>query len=109
MNRTPEKEVDLLREAIHNALTCLEDDKGIYDKKNHQRLIDAYVILEKAFMDTAKGHSVLMNHSIDEDAERNQKRRKAARSIEEAEAQGLYELWEHHSGAGAWLGEDEEE
>jgi len=98
---TLEQEVDLLREAIHNALTCLEEDKGIYDKKNHQRLVDAYVILEKAFMATAKGFSVLMG------VDRERRGQKIKSAIEDAKDKDLYEVSEHLSGSGAWLKDEE--
>jgi len=60
MKKTPEEEVELLRQAIHDAMTHLEKDKGIYST-GRKDLILAYIILEKAFMDTAKGEATLMD------------------------------------------------
>ena len=40
--------------------------------------------------------------------ERAAKRKKIADAIKEAEEEGLYEISEHLSGAGVWLGEDDE-
>jgi len=88
MSLTPEEEVKLLRDAIHNTLTCLEKDKGIYDKSRTE-LIKAYVILEKAFMATAHSTSVLMG--IDRD--RRDDKIKAEIGI--AAENDLYDISEH--------------
>ena len=67
MKNTLEQEVELLREAIHNAMTHLEKDNGIH-QKNKNDLVLAYMILEHAFMDTAHGYSIVMS-DLDEDSE----------------------------------------
>ena len=100
MRLTPEEEVGILREAIHNALTCLEKDKGIYDKSK-EKLIEAYTILEKAFMKT--GHSVSYLMGID----RERRGQKIKSSVEQAKDLDLYEVSEHLSDSGIWLEDDD--
>jgi len=98
MKKTPEEEVDLLRQAIHDALTYMEKDKSIYST-GRKDLILAYIILEKAFMETAKGESALMDFDKELDMtneiDREKKRQQIAESIREAKEQNLYEISEH--------------
>ena len=96
--KTPEEEVDLLREAIHDAMTHMEKDRGIYST-GRKDLILAYIILEQAFMETAKGESVLMDFSEELDmtneVDREKRRQQISEAIKEAEDQELYEISEH--------------
>ena len=62
MKKTPEQEIELLRKAMHNAMMHLEKDGSIF-KRDKKHIISAYIILERAFMDTAHGYSVVMSDS----------------------------------------------
>ncbi|KKM97494.1 hypothetical protein LCGC14_1167450 [marine sediment metagenome] len=105
---TPEEEVDYLREQIHLALSALEEKSTDLSYSSPPHVNKAYLILEDAFMETAKLSESVMDadkkakYKIqDEIAEawreedRKDRRREIREEIAKANKSGEIEMSEH--------------